>query len=101
MSSEAVRELAALIGLLIGIGTLAGLVWKMSSLATQLRLSIAHLEVKLASTEKMSERLGDIPLIEQRLGQLEKFVSTFPRQMREEREREREWEFRKSQGDFK
>lgn len=97
MTTDALREVAALVGLILGILTLFGLVWKMSALATKLSLSIATLQVEVKEVQEMREHLQKLPLIERRLEQAEKFMSSFPRALREERDRE----MRLSKGDFK
>lgn len=90
---------ATSIGMLIGIATLAGLVWRMGALTATMSTTVESMKAEISELKGMRKELGVIPALVLRIEQLEKFTSSFPRALREERERE-ERVIRRSQGDF-
>lgn len=70
----------ALVGVLITlIGALIALTWRSATLATKLLTAIQQLEKKDGELEKRLGAIDTIPVIEQRLGFVERHVSEIPR----------------------
>ena len=86
------------IGMLVGSVTLGGLIWRMSATNTLILASVDMLKNEIAELKAIRAEVQAIPLIGQRVEQLEKFMSSFPKRLQDQQDRDAK--IRKSQGGF-
>jgi hypothetical protein len=84
------------ITMLVGVTTLGGIVWRMSATSAQLRLTLDSLGREVAELKRVRERVDTLPTLIQRVDTLERFQSRFPREFREQLDREERASMRKS-----
>jgi len=83
-------------GLILGCVTLATLVWKMGATNALFTESVKALNKEVSELKEIRKDVQLIPLLLQRVEQLEKFTSSFPRQLRDQRDAEEKAVARKS-----
>lgn len=88
------------IGMLVGCVTLGGLIWRMSATNTLILASVEMLKNEITELKAIRTEVQAIPLLGQRVEQLEKFMSTFPKKIQEQADRDAKLAMRKSQGGF-